>query len=187
MEPSPIAETGYSFLYQNLVALSRSARVLGNEAEAADFAKQAEAAKAQFNAEFLIAANGTYWKGTQCSQALPLYLGLAPSPTVQSAALKVLADNIAKRGNHLTVGMFGVKWMLLALAALGRNDLAHAVSTQRDYPVCTLVFSFANVLTLNRSAGIRLHAVAQREHHLGELGLLRQHLQPQSPDVWFRD
>src|SRR5689334_19794325 len=70
--------------------------------------------------------------GTQCSQAMPLYLGLASE--CPNAVLQALTDNIAAHSMHLTVGMFAMKWMLLALATLSRNDLAFAMMTQQSYP-----------------------------------------------------
>jgi hypothetical protein len=37
-------------------------------------------------------------------------------------------------GAHMTAGLFGIKWFLMALADGGMNDLAHEVLTTPSYP-----------------------------------------------------
>jgi hypothetical protein len=45
--------------------------------------------------EFRVFISGVYWQGTQCSQALPLFLGIVPTPQLQTQALHALIANIA--------------------------------------------------------------------------------------------
>lgn len=58
--------------------------VAGKPDEAASFRQQAAATLAQFNTEFLNNSTGAYWQGTQCSQALPLFLVIVPTPQLQA-------------------------------------------------------------------------------------------------------
>ncbi len=50
---------------------------------------------------------------------------------------------------HLTTGILGTKYLFPVLASRGHADLAYEVLTQPDYP------------------GLRLHAVARRNHAVG--------------------
>lgn len=77
---------------------------------------------------------GASWAGGQTAQALPLFMGLPPTQTLRNAALQVLVGNLNRTGRHLAVGMWGVKWLLMALSEAGRNDLAYDVMAQKDYP-----------------------------------------------------
>src|SRR5690606_24013344 len=86
-----------------------------------------------FNRAFLDASTGRYALGTQACQAFALYLDLVP-PELREKAVEVLTADIARHKNHLTTGIFGTKFMLMALSDAGRPDLVAAIVAQRDFP-----------------------------------------------------
>ena len=111
---------------------------------------------------------------TQCGQGLALFSKLCPDTVTCGRALRVLADNARTAtaflphacqgsaaipgcadakggpGAHLTAGLFGIKWALMALADGGLNDLAYEMLTQTSFPSYGWMMSnaFANATTL---------------------------------------
>jgi len=132
--PKPRALTGTGFYYLNAKLFASIARALGKEAEAAEAEGLAETIKAAFNRKFLQPGTGRYDTATQACQAFALYLGLVPHEE-QDRALEVLVRDIEDtHGGHLTTGIFGTKFMLHALANLGRADVAFDVVNQHTFP-----------------------------------------------------
>ena len=132
--PKPRALTGTAFYYLNVRLFSQIARALGKDADAAEAEALAETIKAAFNHKFLQPGTGRYDTATQACQAFALYLGLVP-PEEASKALDVLVHDImdAHQG-HLTTGIFGTKFMLEALTASDRADVAYAIVNQPTFP-----------------------------------------------------
>ena len=93
-------------------------------------------------------------KASQTGQGMALFEGIVPE-ALRSKALSIMAENaqasewILQRpspsypasnattggpGAHMTAGLFGIKWFLMALADGGMNDLAYEVLTTPSYP-----------------------------------------------------
>lgn len=99
---------------------------------------------------------------TQTGQGLALFMDIVPK-SLRQKALSVLIDDVRRAGNfsgacqggdnkgppgsckaakggpgpHMTAGLFGIKWFLMALADNEHNDLAYDVLTTPTYPgVC---------------------------------------------------
>jgi len=85
---------------------------------------------------------------------MALFEGITP-PAVRAKALAIMAENARSTefvlqkpspnypasnattggpGAHMTAGLFGIKWFLMALADGGMNDLAYEVLTTPSYP-----------------------------------------------------
>ena len=60
-------------------------------------------------------------------------MGMVPADGVQHAKAKLIESVTAANGNML-VGMFGIKWFLMALADLGETDLAYKSIATETYP-----------------------------------------------------
>jgi len=134
LAPKPRALTGTAFYYFNVKLLSRIARALGKEPEAAEADALADTIKAAFNNKFLQRGTGRYDAATQACQAFALYMDLVP-PEEKDRALSVLVHDIEDtHAGHLTTGIFGTKFMLQALTDSGRADLAFTIATQSTFP-----------------------------------------------------
>ena len=93
-------------------------------------------------------------KASQAGQGMALFEGIVPE-ALRSKALSIMAQNAQASewllqkpspsypassattggpGAHMTAGLFGIKWFLMALADGGMNDLAHEVLTTPSYP-----------------------------------------------------
>ncbi|MBN1344413.1 MAG: family 78 glycoside hydrolase catalytic domain [Phycisphaerae bacterium] len=132
--PKPVALTSTAFYYLNAHLLAKLAAVIGKPNDATRYAKLADDIRQAFNAKFLKPGTGVYDSGTQACQAFALYMGLVPE-NEEAAALDVLVkDVLDKSKGHLTTGIFGTKYMLLALSDLGRADVAHTIASQKTFP-----------------------------------------------------
>jgi alpha-L-rhamnosidase len=132
--PKPRALTGTAFYYFNVRLFSNIARALGKDAEAAEAKALAETIKAAFNRKFLQAGTGRYDTATQACQAFAFYMGLVPPEEKDRAREVLVGDIMGEHKGHLSTGIFGTKFMMLALADLGRADVAFEIVNQRTFP-----------------------------------------------------
>lgn len=73
------------------------------------------------------------WNGTECSQSMPLFLGVAPE-YLEDAIYQILLADIDVQDNHIVCGMFGIKWLLMTLSERGGNSIAAKLVLQDSYP-----------------------------------------------------
>jgi alpha-L-rhamnosidase len=132
--PKPRALTGTAFYYLNVRLFSQIAHTLGKTADADEAAALADTIKAAFNQRFLQPGTGRYDTATQACQAFALCLGLVPPAQADQALGVLVRDVMDAHQGHLTTGIFGTKFMLEALTALNRADVAYAVVNQPTFP-----------------------------------------------------
>ena len=125
---TPKELTATAFFFYDTWILAQTARVLGKEAEAKQFAGKADEIRAAFNGKFF---NGTYATGSQCANAMPLVMGLCEEKN-RAAVLDALVRDVQSRGN--TAGDVGYRYLLRALAEGGRSDVIFAMNNQSDKP-----------------------------------------------------
>lgn len=129
--PPPV--TASAFYFYDAKVLAQIAEVLGRAKEAKEFAAKAEQIRANYNANFFNATNGTYATGSQCANALPLVLGLV-EPEHRAAVLAALVKDVESRGYAITAGDVGFRFLLRALADGGRSDVIYKMVNQDDKP-----------------------------------------------------
>ncbi|MDD8026079.1 MAG: family 78 glycoside hydrolase catalytic domain [Acidobacteriota bacterium] len=130
---TPKALTATAFFYQDTLILAKTASLLGRADEATVFSVRADAIKAAFNAAFFNPDSGAYAGGSQTSQALALVMGLVPSGR-EAAVLEVLVRDVRARGDALTAGDVGFRYLLRALADGGRSDVVFDMNSRSDKP-----------------------------------------------------
>jgi hypothetical protein len=85
-------------------------------------------------------------------QSMALFMGLAPE-AMQGRAQQRLIESIATHNGHFMGGTFGVKWFLMALSDMGKNDLALAQCSRLwaglRYLHSRLLLRFTSLLRLN--------------------------------------
>ncbi|WP_405778304.1 family 78 glycoside hydrolase catalytic domain [Streptomyces sp. NBC_00859] len=128
----PVVNTALSYL--QALDVAKSARALGHGTDAAHFTALAADIKGAFNTEFLNAAGDTYGDGRQTTSVLPLAFGMVPAADVDKVGRQLVDTVLTKDGGHLDTGIFGTRYLVDALAAAGRTDVAMTVLDQRDYP-----------------------------------------------------
>ena len=123
-----------AFYFWNSEILSKVAGVLGNESDSLYFSQKAEVIKTEYNKRFFNKKKKEYNRGSQMANAFPLYLGLVPEKYKGAVLENLINDIVVKHNGHLTTGVLGSKYMIDALTANGRADVAYLLATQTGYP-----------------------------------------------------
>ncbi len=131
LTPKGLTATAFYFLDADI--LGRTAGVLGLPGEQAAFAQCAAAIRAAFNQRFFDASQVRYATGSQTANALPLVLGMAPE-TARAQLVSRIVDDVRSRGNHVSAGDVGYRYLLLALARNGRSDVIFDMASRTDPP-----------------------------------------------------
>jgi alpha-L-rhamnosidase len=131
------ADTPKDVIYEAYFAYSTklvacAAGVLGKTDDAAKYNALFEQIKAAFNKAY-VAADGRIKGDTQCCYVLALAYGLVDGEKAKLAA-KYLVENIESRDCHLSTGFVGTKDLMLALARIGRNDIAYRLIHNDTFP-----------------------------------------------------
>ena len=121
-------------LYNDLLALSRMAELLGKTDEAKRYAELADKVREAFNREFLRENKYYVSPGCQTCNALPLASRVVSKEVEQVVFETLVRDVEVEKGGHLDTGIVGTKYLLPVLSDYGRPDLAFTVVTQTSYP-----------------------------------------------------
>jgi hypothetical protein len=130
---TPIPLTATAFYYRDLCTVADTARVLGNGDDAREFDARAAIVKEAFNKAFYHADRKFYATGSQTANAMPVVFGLAPAADVPAIVDHIVAD-MKSRGDGLTAGDVGYRFVLQALAEHGKSDEIFEVNNQTDRP-----------------------------------------------------
>jgi alpha-L-rhamnosidase len=130
---TPIALTATAFYFQDAEILSRVAALLGKPDDAKQFSELAGKIRAAFNKKFYDATNHFYATDSQCANAIPLVMGIC-EPSNRADVLNAIVRDVRARGNALTAGDVGYRYLLRALADGGRSDVIFDMNNQSDKP-----------------------------------------------------
>lgn len=130
---TPVALTATAFYYDDTRILARVAALLGKPEETRQYQKLADSIRAAFNQTFFDPAAGRYATGSQCANAIPLVMNLV-EPTRRAGVLAAIVKDVRDRGNALTAGDVGYRYLLRALADGGRSDVIFEMNNQSDKP-----------------------------------------------------
>lgn len=128
--PVPLVATAHYIF--DLQLITRAARMTGNEADEEKYSALLDRVVEAFNRKFFKADSCTYGTGSQASNALPLYLGLAG--TNSQGVLNSLIDDIKAHGNRLTTGDVGNRYLFQTLAQNGQNELLYTMLNHYETP-----------------------------------------------------
>jgi hypothetical protein len=131
LTPPPVTAT--AFYYYDARLMSQIATLLDKQDDAQTYAKLADDIRAAWLREFRHADSGTYATNSQCSNALALVMELA-EPEDRDAALAALVKDVRDRGNAMTAGDVGFRYLLQALAQGGRSDVIYDMINQDERP-----------------------------------------------------
>lgn len=131
LTPVPLVATAFYF-YDHWV-LAETARLLGKAEEAKQFAAKAEDIRRAFNEKFFDESRVSYATHSQAANALPLVMGIV-EPAHRARVLDAIVADVRARGNALTAGDVGYRYLLRALAEGGRSDVIFDINNQSDKP-----------------------------------------------------
>ena len=130
---TPIALTATAFYYEDTKIMARIAALLGKNDDAKRYSELAERIRATFNEKFYDPTNRWYATDSQCANAIPLVMGICEA-TNRAAVVDAIVRDVRSRGNALTAGDVGYRYLLRALADGGRSDVVFDMNNQTNKP-----------------------------------------------------
>jgi alpha-L-rhamnosidase len=125
--------TSSVFYYTDALILSKTAKLLGKENDAAEFKTLAEEIKSAINKKYFNADKKIYASGTQTEMSMALFRGIVSEEKMQAVADN-LANSVIKNNSKLDVGLLGSKTILNALSQNGYADLAYKLTSSDEFP-----------------------------------------------------
>lgn len=123
--------TATAFFYDDARTLARTAALLGKADDAARYAARAEQIRRAYLAKFR-REDGLYGTASQASLCIPLVMGLVEERD-RPAALAALIEDVEEKG-YASAGDIGFRYLLLALAQAGRDDVIYRLIDQDEKP-----------------------------------------------------
>jgi alpha-L-rhamnosidase len=130
---SPSHTIGAAYYYYSTKLFAKMAAAIGRDDDARAYADLADKIAAAFNAEYFGGVTKNYLGRTQAANALPAWFGITPDRE-RAAVIANIADDIRKRGDHLSTGFLGTACIMPLLSRNGYHDLAYRVATQTTCP-----------------------------------------------------
>jgi alpha-L-rhamnosidase len=130
---TPVALTATAFYFQDAKIMAQAASLLGKSEDAKSYSDLAEKIRDAFNEKFYNATNHYYATDSQCANAIPLVMGLC-EPKNRDAVVDAIVHDVRERGNALTAGDVGYRYLLRALADAGRSDVIFDINNQTNKP-----------------------------------------------------
>ena len=127
--PIPLVATAHYLMDLRYVA--QAARMKGLQKDAEKYDEMAAFVTRRFNEVFYHADSCYYGTGSQCSDALPLFLGICPD---KDAVLRHLIEDIKNHGTRLTTGDVGNRYLFQVLAENGQNELLFQMLNHDEAP-----------------------------------------------------
>jgi hypothetical protein len=125
--------TATAIYHYNATIMQQIASILGKSGDEARYRELAGNIKKAFNEKFYDSATGKIERNSQTANAIALYTGLVPDER-RDAILQNLIDDIRGRGNALTAGDVGYRYVLRALEDGGRSDVIFDMNSRYDVP-----------------------------------------------------
>lgn len=130
---TPMGVTGTAIYYYDLNIMDRVAQMLAKPEDAAKYRKLAAEVKKSFNNTFFNAQTKQYATGSQAANAMAIYMNLV-EPQYEASVLENLIKDIRDRGNALTAGDIGFRYLLRVLENEGRSDVIYDMNSRTDVP-----------------------------------------------------
>ena len=125
---------GTAYYYRMLGLMTRYARLLGKQEDAAGYEALAARVKAAFHKTFFNPGSGVYGNGTQTSGILPLMFDMAPAQNRKPVFDALIRRIEQESQGHVGTGLVGAQWLMRTLSDNGRADVAYEIATQKTYP-----------------------------------------------------
>jgi hypothetical protein len=130
---TPKSLTATAFYYADVQILARTASLLGLPDDAGRYTVLAGKIRAAFTREFFHPETSQYASGSQAANSIPLVLDLVDS-SHRNAVLENVVRDVRDRGNSITAGDVGFRYLLRALADGGRSDVIFDMNSQSERP-----------------------------------------------------
>jgi len=130
---TPVAFTATVIYFYDYQVMAQMAALLDKADDVQKFTIKSVEIRKAFNAKFFNTEKGIYSTGSNTTQAMPLFFGLAEPQNRKRLADTLVAD-IRGRGNAFNSGEVGYRFLLKALAMEGHSDLIYDMNNQSEKP-----------------------------------------------------
>jgi alpha-L-rhamnosidase len=130
---TPMGVTATAIYHYDLIILAKMARLLDQQQDALKYEALAGQVKKAFNQKFFNSQTKQYASGSQAANAMAVYMGLAADQD-KAAVIDNLVKDIRMRGNSLTAGDIGYRYVLRVLEDAGRSDVISDMNSRSDVP-----------------------------------------------------
>ena len=140
--PVPLVATAH--YYMTVMYLIKAAKMVSNDFDIHYYTSLAHEILAAFNKCFLNKETAQYGTGSQCSNALPLFLQMAqdsdeqgsyqPDAKLDEKVLMNLIKDVEAHGNRLTTGDVGNRYLIQTLARNGQHELIYKMFNHEEAP-----------------------------------------------------
>ena len=129
---TPVEVTSSGYYYQNVLRTAFFAGLLGRKKDEAGLRKLAARIRRSFLRKFAH-ADGSFADGSPTANAAALYFGFAEEGK-RAKSVRVLAEQMRKRGHKADFGILGAKYIPRVLAENGFAEDALRIITQKEFP-----------------------------------------------------
>ena len=140
--PVPLVATAH--YYMTVMYLVQAAKMVGNDFDIRYYTSLAQDIMVAFNKCFLHKDMAQYGTGSQCSNALPLFLQMTqdvdeqgnyrPDADLHEKVFTNLIKDVEAHGNRLTTGDVGNRYLIQTLARNGEHELIYKMFNHEEAP-----------------------------------------------------
>lgn len=163
---TPQGITATSLYYYDLDIAGKIATLLGKNDDAASYKKLAAEVKQAYNKMFFNTDTKQYGTGSQAANAMSVYAGLV-EPQYKTAVVNNIVKDIRGRGNALTAGDIGYRYLLRVLDDEGLSDVIYDMNSREDVP--GYGYQLAHGATALTESWAALPSVSNNHFMLGHL------------------
>lgn len=129
--PIALSATSHYFYAANLVA--KAAKLLNKTEDIAKYETLTSDIKKSFNDKFFNSETKQYGTSSQFSNAVPVFMDIV-EPQYKQAVMQNLLNDIKAKGDRLTTGDVGNRYLFQALARNGENETMYKMNNHYDAP-----------------------------------------------------
>lgn len=130
---SPIALSATSHYFYGASLLAKACKLLNKTEDIAKYEKLTSNIKNAFNKEFFNPETKQYGTSSQFSNAVPVFMDIV-EPEYKQAVMQNLLKDIKAKGDRLTTGDVGNRYLFQALARNGENETMYKMNNHYDAP-----------------------------------------------------
>ncbi len=130
---SPIALSATSHYFYGASLVAKAAKLLNKKEDTSKYETLTSDIKNAFNKEFFNSETKQYGTSSQFSNAVPVFMDIVEPQYKQVVMQNLLAD-IKAKGDRLTTGDVGNRYLFQALARNGENETMYKMNNHYDAP-----------------------------------------------------
>nr|WP_154783850.1 glycoside hydrolase family 78 protein [Flavobacterium sp. LC2016-13] len=130
---SPIALSATSHYFYGASLVAKAAKLLNKTEDIAQYETLTSDIKTAFNKEFFNVETKQYGTNSQFSNAVPVFMDIV-EPQYKAAVMQNLLADIKAKGDRLTTGDVGNRYLFQALAQNGENETMYKMNNHYDAP-----------------------------------------------------